>query len=120
MPDFGVIRDAAEIRRFIADYPDLPICVLAGQDAVSEEWAWTFCTSVHCELGEILDIKTPYDGGGEKIFTDEDDLEEEINDQLFNEETEKLTDEQYDAMVRAEVEKYKPHWRAAILVYVTN
>ena len=120
MADFGFIHDAAELRRFIADYPELPICVIAGQDAVSDEWAWTFCTSVRCELGEILDVKTPYDSDGEKVFISEDDFEEEINDQLFNEETEKLSDEQYDAMVRAEVEKYKPYWRDAILVYVTN
>jgi hypothetical protein len=118
--DFGAIHDAQPLRKLIAENPDLPIVVLVGNDAACYEYAWTYCTSVSCGVDNILDVKTPYDGDGERVFTDEIEFEEEISDQLFNDETAKLSDEQYDAMVQAEVEKYAPYWRKVIAVYVTN
>lgn len=118
--DFGIIHDAQPLRKLIAENPDLPIVVLAGNDAACYEYSWTYCADVSCGVDYILDVKTPYDNDGERVFTDETEFEEEISDQLFNDETEKLSDEQYDAMVRAEVEKYAPYWRKVIAVYVTN
>ena len=118
MNTLGVIKDATELRKMIADYPDLPIVVMAGEECNTGDYSWMYCSSVHCKLDEILDVHTPYDG--ETVFTSEDDFEEAVSDGLYNEETEKLSLEEYDALVKAEVEKHKPYWKPVIAVYVDN
>lgn len=114
----GIIKDAAELRRMIAAYPDLPIAVLAGEDSNSGDYSWMYCSSVSCAIGKILDVHTPYDR--ETVFTDEEEFEDEVSDGLYNETTKNMPEEEFDALVKAEVEKYKPYWKSVIAVYVDN
>ena len=118
MNTLGVVKDATELRKMIAYYPDLPIVVMAGEECNTGDYSWMYCSSVHCKLDEILDVHTPYDR--EAVFTNEDDFEEAVCNGLYNEDTEKLSCEEYDALIKAEVEKYKPYWKPVIAVYVDN
>lgn len=114
----GIVHDASELRKLIADNPDLPIVFLAGTDANIDGNRWMYCTSVDCSIEEILDIETPY--GDDKVFDDRADLEEEISDALWTPVTDKLSNEEYDALVQKELAKYEPYWRKVIAVYVNN
>lgn len=116
---FGeLVHDSTELRRMIAEKPDLPIVVLAGEEAVCGEWAWTYCTSVKAEIIRMLDIRTPY-GNDERVFDDEDDFEEAITEYW------EFTEPDYSGMtleekVKSELEKYKPYWRDVIAIYASN
>lgn len=116
--NLGLIHDASELRKLIAENPDLPIVVLVGEEASSGDFYWTYCSSVSAGLGEVLDIRTPYDG--EAVFTNKDEFEEAVSDALYNKETSELSDSEFDAMVKAEVAKYEPYWRKVIAVYGDN
>lgn len=117
--DFGLIHDATELRALIAENPDLPIVVIAGEEASCGEYAWTYCTDVWCRVDAILDVNTPYDDD-EHIFTDEFEFEEKISEVLYDEYGDKMTDQEIEKMVKAELEKYEPHWRKVIAIYATN
>ena len=117
--NLGLIHDASELRKLIAENPDLPIVILASEEAnPGGEYAWMYCSYVHCEIDFILDTHTPYDG--ETVFTDKDEFEEAVSDALYDKETSDLSDSEFDAMVKAEVAKYEPYWRKVIAVYADN
>ena len=121
MKEYQLIHDSKELRRLIAENPELPIVVLAGEDSTSEEWAWTYCASVSCGIEAILDIKTPYDHSDGTLFTDEGDFEERISDALYdNKEYRELPEKEYDEMVKREADKYKEYWRKVIAIYADN
>ena len=116
--NLGLIHDASELRKLIAENPDLPIVILAGEEANSGDPYWMYCSSVSAGLDEVLDIHTPYDG--ETVFTDKDEFEEAVSDAMWNKESSELSDSEFDAMVKAEVAKYEPYWRKVIAVYADN
>lgn len=39
---YELIHDATELRKLIAENPDLPIVVLASEEANSGEWGWQY------------------------------------------------------------------------------
>jgi len=115
---FGeLVHDSTELRRMIAENPDLPIVVLAGEEA-SAGWAWTYCTSVKAYRTRLLDTKTPYDDE-ERVFDDEGDFEDAIWDYWANAEPDYsgMTPEE---KTKSELEKYKPYWRDVIAIYASN
>lgn len=115
----GLIHDATELRKLIAENPDLPIVVLAGEEANNcGDYYWMYCSEVSANPDEILDVYTPY--SEEKLFTDRVDFKEAVSDYLINAETENLSDAEFDALVEAEVAKYEPYWRKVIAIYATN
>ena len=117
MNDIGVIHDSSRLRQLIIENPDLPIVVLADEDANIDYGGWMYCSDVYFDIGYILDIRTPYDG--ESLFIDEDDFEEAIHEYLYYEEM-GLTEEEHADKVKTELEKYKPYWRKIIAIYASN
>ena len=118
--DLSLIHDATELRKLIAENPDLPIVVLVGEDANNGgDYYWMYCSSVSCCIDEILDGNTPYDNN-EHIFVDRDQFEEAVAEVMTNDETMKLSNADFDALVKAEVAKYDPYWRKVIAVYCNN
>lgn len=113
----GLIHDASELRKLIAENPDLPIVVLAGDEANSGDYSWMYCSDVSCNIEYMLDVRTPYDR--EYVFTDKDDFEERVSDCLYDDNKD-MPDEDYDELVRSEVAKYEPYWRKVITIYATN
>lgn len=121
MTEYGLIHDATKLRKLIAENPDLPIVVLAGEEANHGEWGWEYCNDVDCSITEILDIKTPYDRDDGIVFNDKGDFEEAVAYVLEDrEECKNMSDAEFDEAVRREMAMYDGCWRKVIAVYVTN
>lgn len=115
--EYTLTKETDELRELILENPNLPIVVLADEDAVCEYYGWTFCSSISFHIEEILDCNFyDYD---DRVFTDRERLEEKIEDDLWDEYHEK-SEEEYDAAVKREVAKYEPYWKKVIAIYATN
>lgn len=118
--DYDFIKDSAELRRLIAENPDLPIAVLCGEYAASDDYAYTYCTQVTCSVDEILDCETPYDNNG-YIETDRDNFREMMGDWLCDQAGyENMPDDEFEAALKAEIAKYDKHWKKCICIWATN
>lgn len=121
MTEYELIHDATVLRKLITENPDLPILVLAGEEANGGYYGWVYCTSVDCGITEILDIKTPYDRDCGTLFDDKGDFEEAVACVLEDrEECKNMTDAEFDEAVKREMAMYDGYWRKVIAVYVTN
>lgn len=116
----GIIHDSGELRKLIQENPELPIVVLAEESAYSEEWCWTYCSAVSCCIETILDVRTPYDSDGEKVFTDETDFLEAIEEVLYDKHGDSMTLEEIEAAAKREADMYSGCWKKVIAVYVGN
>ena len=121
MGEVGLIHDSAELRKLIAENPELPIVVLAGEEANNGEWGWMYCTDVSCSIKKVLDIATPYDDDKGRVFDDEGDFEEAIAYYLEDSEACKnMSDAEFEAAVKREMDMYAGCWRKVIAIYATN
>lgn len=119
MTDLGIVHDTTELRKLIAENPDLPIVVLVGQEAASWEYSWAYCTKVSCGLDEILDCEIPFGGG--IVPTDKDDFEEQLADYLCDlPENKGLSDSEFDKLLKEEMAKYEPYWKKVISISADN
>lgn len=109
--------NTAELKRLIAENPDLPIIILADESSVSDNGAWTFCTSITFEVDEYLDCE--YYDYGDTVIVDRDRLEEIIEDNLYEEYHDK-SDEEYDQAVKDKLAELELYWKKAIMIYATN
>ena len=114
---YSLTQKTDELKKLMAENPDLPIVVLAGQEASGDYWGWTYCSSISFGIDEILDCD--YYDYNDTVFTDRDRLEEKIGDDLWDE-YHQQSDENYDAAVKRELEKYEPYWKKVIAIYATN
>lgn len=116
-----LIHDATELRKLIAENPDLPIVVLASEEANHGEWGWEYCANVSCEVQEILDVKTPFDREDGIVFHDRGDFEEAIADEVCDRFPYKeMSNEEFDKAVACEAAMYDGCWKKVIAVYVSN
>lgn len=119
--NYELIHDATELRKLIAENPDLPIVVLASEEANSGEWGWQYCNDVSCAVQEILDVKTPYDRNDGIIFHDRGDFEEAIAYTLCDRQFFKsLSNKEFDEAVHREAAMYDGCWKKVIAIYVSN
>lgn len=114
---YSLVKSSEELKKLIAENPDLPIVVLAGEDANDGYWGWTYCSSISFGIDEILDCEF-YDVD-DSVFADRDRLEEKIADDLYDEYFDK-SDEEVEAAIKRELEKYEPYWKKVIAIYATN
>lgn len=118
---YELIHDATELRKLIAENPDLPIVVLASEEANHGEWGWEYCCDVSCEVQEILDVKTPYDREDGIIFYDRGDFEEAIADHICDcEQYRSMSDKEFDAVVQRMAAEYDGYWEKVIVIYASN
>lgn len=109
-----------ELRQLIIDNPGLPLLVMAGPEAYSDDYSpgYTLCDYVKASLGEVLD-STDFDD--ERVITDRDDLEERIRESPdFVDEHSDLSDEEFDKAVEEKMKLYDDDWVKAIIVKVDN
>lgn len=119
MTDLGIVHDTTELRKLIAENPDLPIVVLAGEQAWIEEYGYSYCTEVFCSLDWVLDCEIPFGGG--IVPTDKDDFEEQLANYLCDlPEYHTLSDEDFDRRLKEEVAKYEPYWKRVIAIHADN
>lgn len=117
----SLVRSTEELKKLVAEHPDYPISVLAGEDAnPGGEYGWMYCTSIRYEIGEILDCITPVDD--DCVFADRDDFEERLADWLCEQtpDADHMSDENWEDLLRKEMEKYEPYWVKAICIYADN
>ena len=115
--ELSLSKKTDKLKKLIAENPDLPIVVLAGEEANSGDYYWMFCSTISFGLAEILDCE--YYDYGDYVFTDRDRLEEVISDRLYDENP-KMGEEDFDAAVSEKVKELEPFWKKVIAIYATN
>lgn len=114
---YALSKESDELKKLILENPDLPIVVLAGEDANDGYWGWTYCSRISFDIGEILDCDFyDYD---DSVFVDRDRLEEYIEDMLYDEYSEK-SDEEYENAINDKLAELEPYWTKVITIYATN
>lgn len=117
----GVVADATELRKLMAEHPDYPICVLASEDANIGDYSWMYCSDIRFGLGEILDCEQLVNDGF--VFTDRVDFEERLDEWLWDHlcsDDATYTEEQFQKALAEEKEKYEPYWKDCIFIYADN
>lgn len=109
-------KQTDELKKLIAEHPDYPIVVLCSYEVCGDDdYYWWYAPQIRFCIGEILDCEQ--DVNDEKVYTDRDDFEEDLVDMLgYNEDYAEATDEEFDAIVKAELAKYEPYWRKVIQI----
>lgn len=121
MSDLNIIQDSTELRKLIAENPDLPIVVMVGEEAAVEGWCYTYCTNVRCEVGEVLDCECPWEP--EKVYNDKIEFEEDLADYILEENEDRhhrVTDAQLERILKVWKDTYSQYWRKAIIVRADN
>jgi len=110
------IHNTEELRKMILENPGLPLVVFAGEEANSGDYSWICCTDVRIEKGEILDCEGP---NNEYIYTDRDELEDDVADQLYGE-VGNIPDDELSRLLKERISRYEEHWTKCIILRVTN
>lgn len=121
---FDLTENTEELRQLILDNPDLPIVVLAGEEAnCGGDYYWMYCSSISFGITEFLDCEVPY---SECVCTDRDDFEEQFEEWLWEEmcyemmEGSEPSEADFQARLKKEKERYEPYWKKVIAIYATN
>lgn len=109
----NILNDASELRKLIAENPDLPILCFAGEDANSGNYDWEFC-GAHAVKGEVLTCTSFAD---DYVFIDREDFEDRMRD---NYDEFDGSDAEFDQFIENELVKYDPYWKPCIILYVDN
>lgn len=120
--NYSLTKKSDELKKLILENPDLPIVVLAGEDANIGDFPWMFCTNISLSIEEIFDCDF-YDDD-ETIFTDRESLEKVIIDKIENGDIDvdvDITDEEeFDKAVGRGMEKCESYWKKVIAIYANN
>lgn len=112
-------KSSDELKKLIAENPDLPIVVLVGQYAASDDYGYTYCSDIHFCIDEILDCTLSF--GDNYVYNDRDDFEDALSDYLADcEEYENLSDEEFQTLLDKELSKYEPYWKKVIAIKGDN
>lgn len=105
-----------ELKKLIAEHPDLPIVVIVSSDVViDDDYAWWYAPDISFTMGEILDCEQ--DVNDEKTYIDRDDFEEDLRCIMSDqEEYENATDEEFDKAVEEELKIFEPYWKQVIQI----
>ena len=114
---YALSKKSDELKKLILENPDLPIVVLAGEEANGGDYSWMFCSHISFSIDEILDCD--YVDYNDCVFTDRDYLEEYIENELYDEYCEK-SDEEYEAAIKQKLEELEPYWTKVIAIWATN
>lgn len=112
---YKLTKNTDELKKLIAEYPDYPICVLAGEEANGGDYDWMFCSDIRFDVGEILDADI-YDYN-DAVITDRDRLEEILEDRLYDE---GLEGDALDKAVKEKLAELEPRWKDVICILATN
>lgn len=113
-----------KLKELIAEHPDYPIVVLAGEDANSGDYSTQYCHSVRVSVEEILTAEALYDE--EYVVNDRDDFEERMADWLWDElrqngvDTEEMPEAEFQAKLHAAFAEFEPYWKKVIAIYADN
>lgn len=118
MSDYYLLNECKELKRLIAENPDLPLAFFS-EDTGDYSSGYISCSSVTAEKSEVLDCYQEIND--EKAFVGRDEFEEELQEMLCGiDEYRDLSDEEFDEIFRQEKSKYDDKWKDCIVVYVGN
>lgn len=113
----GLLFSADKLKQLIAENPDLPIVMFAGDNANIGDYTCTSCNYVSATKGEVLDCAQRIDEC--KCYTDRDEFEYDVFTVLEGEEQyDKLTDDEFYSVVKHKVAEYDAFWKPCIILYV--
>jgi hypothetical protein len=98
-----------ELKKLIVENPDLPLLIFVGEEAYSGMYAYNSADAHGISIKEL----TLYND----MYVDRDDIEDELsNDLSYEEEFEKLSDEEYEKMIKRKISQME--FIKAIIVHV--
>lgn len=113
----GLLHSADELKQLIAENPDLPILVFAGDYANNGDYPYMSCSHVSAEKGEFLDCEQQIDDC--KCYTERDDFADDVENVLAGEEQYRdLSDNEFNALVEQTVNEYDEFWKPCIILQV--
>ena len=109
-------KQTDELKQLISEHPDYPIVVMCNSDVVADDvYGWWYAPILSFSIGELLDCEQDIDS--EKTYIDRDEFEEDLADRLYDSgDYDEATDEEFDAIVKAELAKYEPYWKKVIQI----
>lgn len=110
----GLLHSTDKLRKLILENPELPLLVFAGEDSICGDYSWTACGSIDASIGEFLDCQQ--DVNDERVYTDRQDFADDI--ECYSDFD--GTDDEFDAYIKAKLEKYSPFWKPCIILCVGN
>lgn len=115
----GLLHSADELKQLIAENPDLPIVVFAGDAANTGDYSYMSCSYIKAYKGEFLDCAQTVNDC--MCYTDRDDFEEAVADSLASEEQYRdLPYDEFNFLVERTVNEYDDFWKPCILLHVDN
>ena len=114
----GIIHDCTELRKLIAENPDLPIVVLASEYANTGDYGYMYCWNVRCNVELVLDCETPF--RNDCVYTDESEFEEDLAEYLADRLPASFPDEEFDKLLKEQLAKYEPYWKKVIAIWADN
>lgn len=113
----GLLHSADELKQLILGHQELPILVLAGDNANNGDYGFASCSRVRAQEGEFLDCKQKIDAC--KCYTDRDDFKDDVADFLAGEEQYRdLPYDEFNALVERTVNEYDEFWKFCIILRV--
>lgn len=120
----NLIHDSTELRKLIAENPDLPIVVISDEESCLEGSVYTYMGTVNCYVCEILNAEVGSDCRGYyQVFEDRDDFEEEmaiILDDELGDDSLKMSDDEFESLLQERIKEYEPYWIKAIVIKGCN
>ena len=110
-------KQTDELKQLISEHPDYPIVVLCSYEVCCDDcsYNWRYAPDLRFSIGEILDCEQDVDD--EKVYVDRDEFEEDLTNILADSgDYDGITDEEFDAIVKAELAKYEPYWKKVIQI----
>ena len=122
IPTLDLTHQTAELKKLIAENPDLPIAVLVGQDAAWDDFGYTFTHDVSFHISEILDADTTF--LSDTIFYDRDDFAEKMSEYLYDTEYDNsnvtYSEKEFELALEKRIKEYDPYWKKCICIYADN
>lgn len=119
MSDYYLLNECKELKRLIAENPNLPLMFFADDTGNDGAYSSISCSMVRAHKGRVLDCENEVND--EIVFDDERYFEEELEEMLCGiDEYRDLSDEEFDEIFKKEKSKYDDKWKDCIIVYVGN
>lgn len=112
----GLLHSGDNLRKLLMENPDLPVVVFAGDEANIGDYSYMSCTSIHAEVGEILDCQQNIND--ERCFTDRDEFMEEAEENYCGDFD--GSEREFEQFIENIVTQYDPYWKKCIIIYVNN
>ncbi len=112
-----LLHKTDKLRKLFLKNPDLPLLILATEDANDGEYCYEAVWNFTWEKGEFLDCVQGIKE--DKIYVDRDEFETDLEIYLWdNERYENLSEDEFEILFGKELAKYEPYWTPCLILYI--